>query len=600
MSELINNLNEIYNVKLQLKAALETQSDVFSDYPAYVTAMKPSGYAYVTENGDHSVVGYAYVNVDVPTGGGAGDIYIATLYDGATQNLDGMNNIVYMQYGASDPVPAYGICKKVFTQEYPTAGYLKALPSELGMSADANINAYLFEPTSTASRDFSYNNVYDSGAGDISAIDSSADSISSTDLFTARVGFKYNTKQLRYNVNNTKCFTQDGINTNVNTTIATSVEPFGVEEYITGNYASEYMLFDSDLTGLSNFGSYVVVPWNEYKGNSANIHSQDQFTYNNGYLYYEPAAEYDNFPFPDIMSYVNHKIYDCVLQRTSYKGGFTTGKYDTVLVDIVNYEGDIEQAEILGMKYGSDSFNYDSTYGTYTYMMHLDANAAIQARTTYFQLTTNGSSWSNFHFCEDIAGTTPSTITMKVKTSINTSGGETTYSYMLLPSSISNYACVPTRLPSNYFKGDATNAIDVKISVDKDTWKVKYELILRDGMYMKLYDSNNDFEYIKYSSNDVTNSTYSFVYDKTKGTGLSFVFVDFNQGNIVRYGNPDAESSVDIKDFDLDNACAVNWSNVEGPNRFNYPSQSDVDDDGQINLRYDADPAAWMVIGSES
>lgn len=67
MSELVQNLNEIYNVKLQIKSALETSSDQFSDYPSYINALKPSGYAYVTENGDYDVKSYAYVNVDCET-----------------------------------------------------------------------------------------------------------------------------------------------------------------------------------------------------------------------------------------------------------------------------------------------------------------------------------------------------------------------------------------------------------------------------------------------------------------------------------------------------------------------------------------------------
>lgn len=72
MSELITNLNAIYNTKLQIKAALNTDSDNFADYPAYISALGPtvSGYSYITTNGDFDISTYAMVNVNVPQGGG--------------------------------------------------------------------------------------------------------------------------------------------------------------------------------------------------------------------------------------------------------------------------------------------------------------------------------------------------------------------------------------------------------------------------------------------------------------------------------------------------------------------------------------------------
>ena len=66
MADLITNLQSIYNTKLQIKEAIGTDSDIFADYPAYISAMGDEGYTYITMNGDHSVNGYAYVNVNVP------------------------------------------------------------------------------------------------------------------------------------------------------------------------------------------------------------------------------------------------------------------------------------------------------------------------------------------------------------------------------------------------------------------------------------------------------------------------------------------------------------------------------------------------------
>ncbi len=68
MADLITNLQSIYNTKLQIKEAIGTDSDVFSDYPAYISDLKPSGYTYITANGDYDVSAYSDVNVNVSGG----------------------------------------------------------------------------------------------------------------------------------------------------------------------------------------------------------------------------------------------------------------------------------------------------------------------------------------------------------------------------------------------------------------------------------------------------------------------------------------------------------------------------------------------------
>lgn len=73
MGNLTENLTTIYNTKLAIKEAIGTQSDVFTEYPSYITALKPSGTSYITTNGEHNVSSYAYAYVTVEgEGGGSG------------------------------------------------------------------------------------------------------------------------------------------------------------------------------------------------------------------------------------------------------------------------------------------------------------------------------------------------------------------------------------------------------------------------------------------------------------------------------------------------------------------------------------------------
>ena len=87
MSSLINQLNEIYTTKLQIKEVIGTQSDVFSDYPAYIAAaigtgsgidwdevaaygyVVPAGTVTLSSNGTVDVSTYANAYVSVQSGG---------------------------------------------------------------------------------------------------------------------------------------------------------------------------------------------------------------------------------------------------------------------------------------------------------------------------------------------------------------------------------------------------------------------------------------------------------------------------------------------------------------------------------------------------
>lgn len=97
MADLVSNLQSIYNTKLQIKNAIGTDSDIFADYPSYINSLKPTGYAYITTNGDHNVNAYSYVNVNVPTGGAAvlGNLSVTEngQYSASAYSYDGFDTV---------------------------------------------------------------------------------------------------------------------------------------------------------------------------------------------------------------------------------------------------------------------------------------------------------------------------------------------------------------------------------------------------------------------------------------------------------------------------------------------------------------------------
>jgi len=107
MADLITNLQSIYNTKLQIKEAIGTESDVFSDYPTYISDLKPSGYTYITANGDYDVSAYSDVNVNVPQGGAAvlGNLSVTEngQYSASSYSYDGFD-IVNVNIPAVTPV----------------------------------------------------------------------------------------------------------------------------------------------------------------------------------------------------------------------------------------------------------------------------------------------------------------------------------------------------------------------------------------------------------------------------------------------------------------------------------------------------------------
>ena len=70
MSSIINDLNQIYNIKGQIKEVANIPTDDFSQFPSYIQTAIASGgatgYAYITTNGEHDISTYQYAYVNVP------------------------------------------------------------------------------------------------------------------------------------------------------------------------------------------------------------------------------------------------------------------------------------------------------------------------------------------------------------------------------------------------------------------------------------------------------------------------------------------------------------------------------------------------------
>lgn len=425
------------------------QSTLFNYLEAFqIDEYTPYKTLNITSNGTFDVTTYASAYVNVPTGGGTGSgdvIFVNSIQASDFQNLDGMNNLL-----SYNGVYCYALNQETFTKRYPSSGYLYPLPSMLHISKDDNVNAYLFEATSFTYRGNSYSGAYNNGAGDISVIDQNPEAITSNDQFTGRLTFLYNTYQLRspkiqsvgggvYNYQNGP-FCNDGIN--VDPSIETAFNSQIIVEHIPFKYDKETSVMRTSDLGLTNFGSYVV--------------------------FGETGLD-----FADIFDNLNHMTYDCLLQRTSYKGGFGDGKYECVFVDTYNYVGELQQSEIYGVKYGSDQFDYDSDTQCYTYVITLPANGNIQAKTTYFEFDVTSSSLTNYErflFCEDISGTLPQPLNFKTVKSNDVITD-------VKVDAKSPYICkVGSRYPSYYMQNKNSDEITFKLSINKNTWRVSSEL----------------------------------------------------------------------------------------------------------------------------
>lgn len=150
MSTLIENLNSIYTTKSQIKEALGTDSDVFADYPAYITAainnsgvtwadveqagyVFPSGTITIDDNDigqSVDVHNYQYAYIDVTGGGGGTPSFAGTCSAFLTVNnflkVD-INDGIISTYQFKTIYPELGECYGEYydenLEEYAQATY---------------------------------------------------------------------------------------------------------------------------------------------------------------------------------------------------------------------------------------------------------------------------------------------------------------------------------------------------------------------------------------------------------------------------------------------------------------------------------------------
>ena len=448
MSDLITNLNTIYNVKLQIKDVLGTSSDIFEDYPTYISAL-------------------------IAGGSGDGSFYSN---DFTLTPLDGINNLI--EFG--DGTYAYGINKQIFTQETPTSAYFDLIPSSLNVSKDSNLNAYMMRDMSFVANSYSYNSVYNSGSGDVSAITSS--NVPATDeFFTARTSFKFNfdkfaSPTVRNGVTYTGPFYADGINSNVQPASDSSSIGNSFVEYVTTNDNEPNAIMRNSIESTV-FGTYTIIPMKH--DNTYQAVSQYNMTALNGPLK-EYAQDSDGFTTGKVFGEtLNHKIFDVVLSRTSYQAGFKDGKYDTVLVDIANYVGEVQMPRIGSGSYVNAAQNelyYNPFNDSYTYILpEISANGNLNYSNIMFN-TSDG--YKKVNLCEDMNGTTPNYLSPKIGVITHNQGEEDEWNTYIVSELgvLSNYCSVlgsrnPQYIIRNNNEFDITEG-QMGIQIDAKTWKV--------------------------------------------------------------------------------------------------------------------------------
>lgn len=132
-SQLVTNLQAIYNEKLLIKQAIPTTSDNFSDYHTYIAALHPSGTSYISTNGLSDVSSYQFAYVTVEGGGSGNDMnpFYAEYVDGdiisaGTDVVEGTNGNLMIEsdlefYYEGGPVTEG--CQDIDTIEFNTTLY---------------------------------------------------------------------------------------------------------------------------------------------------------------------------------------------------------------------------------------------------------------------------------------------------------------------------------------------------------------------------------------------------------------------------------------------------------------------------------------------
>lgn len=534
MSELTYNLQQIYNCKLQIKSAIGTQSDNLEDYAGYITAMKPTGYTYITENGDHNVFGYEYVNVEVeqgitptgtynisengtfdvstyenayvnvPTGGGdSKDIMNCYTYGIMDPFLD-INNSSIRYNGASTATYCM-ISSYAFGQKYPAYINAEYVPNMISGNKNAGRSTYVISYMSDEmiDRGLSYNSLPDisewNGAG----------------FYKGKFNFNFTEKDNRF------------------------LGMFKTQMQM-GTLHQNGALYDSENIGDVTRTDFI------YKDNLNNtyLYINAYQSGNTGYFYSTEPMTLGSYIFENYNSAYGftgmlHNSYNCIVYTddTNISNNFRNSQ----IIDIVSWDGEAilpqPVSNVCLKSYSDNSYTQWTDSGNaYTYSLSLNQFQSMNFRAM------NGSSYLTCQFGNDEATYYFGLNNLNV--SVTNYG-----SYGYWPNADNNNRTAQWSL-HNQIPATA----NYTLTVDKNTGKMTITAEEpKNGWYVYFNNgTEREMECISESSGE-----YKFVKDLPELDNLYFIFVNYVNSVPTYYDNQQSGTEVSISSYSEDNPCQL-------------------------------------------
>lgn len=553
MSELLSNLNQILNVKLQLKSALETESDVFEDYPGYVTAMKPTGYTSIVENGDLDVSSYkyayvnvpipagyvyvsgtksivengnnidissyAYVDVNVPTGGGGAskDILDCYTYGIMDPFLDISNSSI--RYNGASAQTYCMISSYAFGQKYPAYINAEYVPNMISGNTSASRSTYVISYMSDEmiDRGLSYNSLPDISEWNGAGFYKGKFNFNIADNDNRRVSM-FKTKH------NTGTVNQNGAYYN--------------NEYIGDVNRIDFMFKDN----LNN--TYLFI--NAYQ-NGSYFYSTEPMTHGS----YIVENYNDAYGFTDKL----HNSYNCIV----YTDSMLNDSRNVQVIDIVSWNGEAilpqPVSNVCLKSYSDNSYTQWTDTGTaYTYSISLN-----QFQTMQFKAA-SGSSYLTCQFGNDEATYYFGLNNMAV--SVTDYG-----SYSYWPDADNNIRTAQWSL-----RNQIPATVNYTLLIDKNTGNMKITAVEpKNGWYVRFDDINNNTVQYKMIINDGDSFIYKYTFNE-EPIGNQFEIYHYIDDVPTQYYPliPGGESdfNLDENHVNITDVSSTNWMFAEGYNTF--------------------------------